>query len=290
MVDRVDDRPAPFAGVGHVAAQGGQVVALLLERPLGELAQPRAHDRPAVPQPGDLLEVDVELGAVHELEALGVRLHDPVLHAVVDHLDEVPRAGIAEMPPAVGRRQHVEDRCEALHRLLVAADHHAVADLQAPHTAGRTDVDVVDPALGERRGAADIVVPVRVAAVDDRVALVEQVGELEHRLLGGVARGHHHPHCPRRVERGHELLERGHAGGAVLLRGAHRLRVEVEGDDLMVRVAMDAMDHVAAHLPKPDEAELHQRFSFPTRTASRLCERSVCRSPSAWARMSCANV
>jgi hypothetical protein len=31
----------------------------------------------------------------------------------------------------------------------------------------------------------------------------------------------------------------------------------VVGDDRVVRVAMDAMDHVAAHLPEADEAELH---------------------------------
>src|SRR5205814_8563285 len=49
----------------------------------------------------------------------------------------------------------------------------------------------------------------------------------------------------------------------------HRLGAEVERDDLVVRVAMDAMDHVAAHLPEPDEPDLHQRISFPTRTASR---------------------
>ena len=40
----------------------------------------------------------------------------------------------------------------------------------------------------ERGGAAHVVVPVRVAAVDDRVALVEQVGERVDRLLGRVAR------------------------------------------------------------------------------------------------------
>ena len=34
--------------------------------------------------------------------------------------------------------------------------------------------------------------------------------------------------------------------------------VEVERDDLVVGVAVDAMDHVAAHLPEADEAELHQ--------------------------------
>jgi hypothetical protein len=38
---------------------------------------------------------------------------------------------------------------------------------------------------------------------------------------------------------------------------AHRRVVEVEGHDLVVGVAVDAMDHVPAHLPEADEAELH---------------------------------
>jgi hypothetical protein len=89
----------------------------------------------------------------------------------------------------------------------VAADHHAVADLEPPHAAGGADVDVVDPALVERRRAAHVVVPVGVAAVDDGVALVEEVGEREHGLLGRVAGGDHDPHGARRFELGHEIVQ-----------------------------------------------------------------------------------
>jgi hypothetical protein len=39
-----------------------------------------------------------------------------------------------------------------------------------------------------------------------------------------------------------------------------RLEVEVKRDHLVVRVAVDAMDHVAAHLAEADEAEFHQWF------------------------------
>ena len=56
VVDRVDDRPAALARVRDVAAQALEVVALLLERPLGELAQPGADDRAAVPEARDLLD------------------------------------------------------------------------------------------------------------------------------------------------------------------------------------------------------------------------------------------
>jgi hypothetical protein len=92
---------------------------------------------------------------VHQIEALGVGLHDPVLHAVVDHLHEVARPRVAEVPPAVRRGQHVEDRASRSTAVRVAADHHAVADLEAPHAARGADVDVLDvPRFrGFRRGA-----------------------------------------------------------------------------------------------------------------------------------------
>ena len=54
-----------------------------------------------------------------------------------------------------------------------------------------------------------------------------------------------------------ELLQRGGRRRAVAGGRLQRVRVEVEGDDVMVRVAPDAMDHVAAHLAEADEAELH---------------------------------
>src|SRR5215210_5190118 len=79
VVDRVDDRPTALARVGDMSPQALEVVALRGERVLGQLAQPRAHDRAAVPEARDLLELDRELRLVHQLEALGVRLHHPVL-------------------------------------------------------------------------------------------------------------------------------------------------------------------------------------------------------------------
>ena len=43
----------------------------------------------------------------------------------------------------------------------------------------------------------------------------------------------------------------------VLDGGRDGVRVRVERDHLVVRVALDAMDHVAAHLAEPDESDLH---------------------------------
>src|SRR6266542_4887388 len=77
VIDRLMDRPAPLAGVLDVALDPLELVALGLERALGELEQPRTDHADVVPDPGDGLEVDVELARVDELEPLAVRLHHP---------------------------------------------------------------------------------------------------------------------------------------------------------------------------------------------------------------------
>ena len=65
-----------------------------------------------------------------------------------------------------------------LDRVVVAADHQAVAALEAEDAAAGADVDVVDALLAQLRGPADVVAVVGVAAVDDDVALVQQRGDL----------------------------------------------------------------------------------------------------------------
>ena len=112
------------------------------------------------------------------------------------------------------------------------------------------------PLLLQLLGAALVVGPLRVAAVDDHVAAVEQLGELVDRLLRGLAGGDHDPHDPRRLQLLDEVLQRARARGAVLDRLLDGLLVEVERDDLVVGVAADAVHHVAAHLAQPDETDL----------------------------------
>src|SRR5919204_66893 len=110
VCDRLRDRPAALAGILDVTFDAGEVGAFGLERALGQLQQPRPHDAAVIPHRSDLLEVEAELARVQELEALAVRLHHSVLDAVVDHLHEVTRPGLAEMRPSVRRRQGVERR------------------------------------------------------------------------------------------------------------------------------------------------------------------------------------
>ena len=65
-----------------------------------------------IPERSDGAEVDLVRTLVHQLEAFGVRLHQPVFDGVVDHLDVVTGAVITHVQIAVGRRQRHEDRLE----------------------------------------------------------------------------------------------------------------------------------------------------------------------------------
>src|SRR5262249_30329752 len=139
----------------------------------------------------DLVGALADAGAPQDAQALGVGGHDTVLDAVVDHLDEVagargPAVQVALLSRAAdlfapggawnvtpAGRQRLEDRVEALHRLVGAADHHAIAAFQAPDAAARPHIHVVDLLGREFFGAANVVHVVGVAAVDEDVAGLE---------------------------------------------------------------------------------------------------------------------
>src|SRR6185312_6199997 len=151
------------------------------------------------------------------------------------HLDEMPGAGRAGMDiaafgawvarlPARGARdvaeaggERREDRIEVIDSLLRAADHHAVAALDAPDAARRAAIDIVDALLGQLLGAADVVLVVGIAAVDDDVLRRQQAVETLDRLFGDPAGGQHHPDrawlFPERL---HHPLQRGDRGSSLL--------------------------------------------------------------------------
>src|ERR1700722_897309 len=107
----------------------------------------------------------IDIGVLQNIETLGIGLHQAIFDAVVNHLDEVsgadrPGVNVALLDPAIAalasrgawdiadaRRQRREDRIKAIHPRLVAADHHAVATLDAPDAAGGADVDIMDATL-----------------------------------------------------------------------------------------------------------------------------------------------
>jgi hypothetical protein len=221
---------------------------VLLEGGVQELEQPGADDRAVAPDPRELVQVDVELGVLDDLEPLRIRLHQAVLDPVVHHLREVARAGRAHVCVAGFGREGDEDGLEPLDRLLVATDHQAEADLEAPDAARHSGVDEVDSLRAGVPVPALRVAEVRVAAVDDRVALVGEAEQLLEHALGYLARRHHDPERARRLELRLQLRER--------VCGA-RLDLRVVRADV-VAVLAQTLGHPVPHSAEADHSELHQ--------------------------------
>jgi hypothetical protein len=168
------------------------------------------------------------------------------------------------------RRDGGEDRVEALDRPVRAADHQAVAALEAEDPSAGSAVDVVDAALGELARAADVVGVVGVAAIDDRVTLGERVGDLVHGGLGDVTGRNHHPDRSGGVHLRGQLLQRGRSDSALPLQRLHRVGVDVVHEAL-VSVAHQAADDVGPHPPQADHSKLsHPHISLSSRRSRSL--------------------
>src|SRR6266850_552371 len=256
MRDRLLNGPAPFARVRDPALYVREVGALLLERALRELEQPRAHDAALQPDARDALHVDAEVARVDQLEAFAVGLHHPVLDPVVDHLDEVAGAALAEMRPAARWCERIEDRLHDRDGALTAADHHAVAELQSPDAAGHADVEKIEPERRVLLRAADRIAEVRVRAIDQDVALARVPRELIKCVIGRLAGGDHRPEDARWPQLLDHLRDRVGASGALGLRLIDRARAAIARDDAMP-AADQPRDHVAAHPAQAVEPDLH---------------------------------
>src|SRR5687767_905611 len=117
----------------------------------------------------DLRQVEIELRSFQHLKAFAVRLKHPVLDAVVDHFNEMSCAAPSDVSKTILRRQSFENRLELVDDRLVAAEHHAVTDLQAPDTTAGANVDEMNSLSFQFLGAPDGILIIRVAAVDDDV-------------------------------------------------------------------------------------------------------------------------
>ena len=85
-----------------------------------------------------------------------------------------------------------EDRGETLDGRFVTADHQAVSTVHPPDSAARADVHIVNAFQFQFGVAADVIVVVRVAAVDDHVVTCEERDKAIERLIDHRCR-HHHP-------------------------------------------------------------------------------------------------
>jgi len=131
----------------------------------------------------------------------------------------------------------------------VCRRHEPVAVLLAPDAARHAAVHVPDALGVEQFGVARVVGVAGVAALDNQVALGQDVGQPADRAAGDLAGRDHHPDHPGRGEHIGEIGQRGHVTD---------LGTRVVADHLVAR-GTQPVAHVAAHAAEPDESELHFR-------------------------------
>src|SRR5277367_5079594 len=77
---------------------------------------------------------------------------------------------------ATARSERFENGVEVFNDVILAANHLAVAPLEAPDAAAGANVAIVEALGGELFGAANVVYVVGIAAVDDDIAGIEFAG------------------------------------------------------------------------------------------------------------------
>src|SRR5437899_12670066 len=92
--------------------------------------------------------------------------------------------GAAELLPArrawnvaLARSQCFENGVKMFHRFPGAANHHAVAALQAPDAAAGPNVDIVNATVFQLLRSPNIIFVIRVAAVNDDVTRLKTLGQ-----------------------------------------------------------------------------------------------------------------
>ncbi len=207
-------RPVPFCSAwsGTMSTNGLPVSASVWASTSAVISIRNDSRSPSFHSPEDLGEsrpVGVQ-AAAQQVVGLGDQLHVGVLDAVVHHLHEVPGAVRADVHAArravdLGR-DRLEDRAELVVGLLRAARHDARPVQRALLAAGDAGADEVQAAARvSARLAAAGVGEVRVAAVDDDVALLQQRDQLVDHGVGRLAGLDHDDDRARLLERRDEV-------------------------------------------------------------------------------------
>jgi hypothetical protein len=175
-------------------------------------------------------------------EPLRIGRHQPVLDAVVDHLDEMTRPtwsamqvagfGGAGRGPLPSRRtrdiadtwgEGFEDRIQTLNRRFRPSDHHAVATFKTPDAAAGANVNVMNSLGSYFPGAPYVVDVIGIAAIDQNVSRFHERQQVADRFVYD-RRGHHQPDRSGLFEFFHEIRQRRAAGRLVLHQVRHRIR------------------------------------------------------------------
>ena len=144
---------------------------------------------------------------MHQLEPFGVRLHQAVLDAVVNHLDVVAGAVVADAQIAVFGCEREKDRLEPPAHRQLAADHETKSLGETPDAAARSSVNVVNLFRRQFLSATNIIVKVRVPAVDHDIVWPQTLPKRRDDRFSGFTSRHHDPHSARRLETADETFE-----------------------------------------------------------------------------------
>src|SRR5665213_3408736 len=148
----------------------------------------------------DGLALFANVGAPQNVQPFGIRLHEAIFDAVVNHLDEMAGAGspaikIAFLSRAgrlfaprrardiaASRRKRLEDRIQVVDRLGLTSNHQAETTLETPYATAGPDVEVMNTSRLEFLGAPDVVDVIGIASIHDDVVLLHLGAEAVQRI------------------------------------------------------------------------------------------------------------
>src|SRR5215471_14567262 len=133
-------------------------------------------------------------------------------------------------------RKCLENRFQLVKRLVVGSDHQTVTALDAPDTAARSGIDVVNALLPQFRSAADIILVKAVAAVNDRVAFLHCGRQGLNGCFRCLSGRNHDPHSTRLRKFLDEVLERTRAFGTLAGQLLYIGRVEVKNRTVVTAI------------------------------------------------------
>ncbi len=141
---------------------------------------------------------------------------------------------------------------------FLTADHQTVAPLRPPDPAAGPNVHVVDALSFQLGGAAEVIVVVGVAAVDDHVIAFEEGDKGVQRRIDHRRR-HHHPDGPGFFQLMREVFERCRPDRPLFDECLYGFRMKVVNDAL-VTGPLKAPHHVGPHPAQSDHTQFHVVF------------------------------
>src|SRR5207248_7205877 len=131
---------------------------------------------------------------------------------------------------------------------------------KTPDAAAGADIEIADALRVQQVRVTHVVLEERVAAIDQGVAGLKEISELDDRVVGYRTSRQHDPDRARLIELAHEILQVAARCRAFAGEAAHRVGALVIDDAMMPGPHQPAHD-VAAHPAEADHAELHCLFS-----------------------------